>query len=487
MPIDRRVLEVAPSQAGRLQLANDLEQTHAFASAGRALATPSPPSRSTVPIGLYPVPVISGIVPSLGEGAKRGLTIQGLPSVSAADAVLSNVLIPPSRQEFDVGASQQLFSLVSPTNEQDAGVRDQLLGGDPAPAARSRDPVVAALGRLALGSPSAAVAGIAAACDAGVPDSWAASVLTWCDGASGQDELVGVGDTQTGGTGAGGGAPPTAAQLDDRISFDLENLWRWAGRFDRAGAVTSAWEQREPDSFLALDQSGEVAYLTGHHLRAARSFAAAAGLAPSVPAGEAERLKEGVADGAAGSLTRARDIFASVGATAAVPFSLNPRYLAAYQTADLWIRDGRYSSAAGEYQAARTMVTKANVGAPSVEVPAALDTNEGLAEVQAGRPAAGLPLLEHALVTDPGNAVSSRTSPMPRGDLEGRPWPWPTTAARWHPTRPTIRRPTIWVCSWPIRVTPPPPPWPRCGLQSVRDPTTRSPASIWAWSWTARE
>jgi cellulose synthase operon protein C len=51
------------------------------------------------------------------------------------------------------------------------------------------------------------------------------------------------------------------------------------------------------------------------------------------------------------------------------------------------------------------MVTKANIGSLSVVVPAALDTNEGLAEVQAGRPAAGLPLLERALGTDPGNAI----------------------------------------------------------------------------------
>jgi len=173
VPIDRRVLAVAPSPAARLQLASDLEQTHAFASAGRTLATPAPPSRSTVPVGLYPVPMFSGIVPSLGEGAKRGLTIQGLPAVSAADVVLSNVLIPPSRQEFDTGAAQQLFSLVSPTNEQSATVRDQLLGGDPAPAARFADPVVAALGRLALGAPDAAATGIAAACDTGGPDSWA--------------------------------------------------------------------------------------------------------------------------------------------------------------------------------------------------------------------------------------------------------------------------------------------------------------------------
>jgi hypothetical protein len=51
------------------------------------------------------------------------------------------------------------------------------------------------------------------------------------------------------------------------------------------------------------------------------------------------------------------------------------------------------------------MVTKANIGSLSVVVPAALDTNEGLAEVQAGRPAAGLPLLERALGTDPANAI----------------------------------------------------------------------------------
>ena len=151
VPIDRHVLEVAPSQAVRLQLASDLEQTHAFGGAGRALATTSSTGKSTLPIGLYPVPVDSGIVPSLGEGADRGLTIQGLPVVSAADVVLSNVLIPPSRQEFDAGAAQQLFSLVSPMNEPEASVRDQLLGGDPVPAARSTDPVVAALGQLALG------------------------------------------------------------------------------------------------------------------------------------------------------------------------------------------------------------------------------------------------------------------------------------------------------------------------------------------------
>ena len=404
VPIDRRVLGVIPGQAARLQLASDLEQTHAFADAGRVLATPDGSSPPTVPVGLYPAPVNSGTVPSLGNGAKRGLTIQGQPTVAAADFVVANVLIPPDRQEFDGGASQQLFSLVSSTNRTVADLRDQLLGGDPGPAGRSTDPVVAALGHLAQAAADRAVAGIAAACSSGAPDSWAPSVATWCDGVGGQDELVGAGPTGT--VASADATPPTTVQLDDRISFDLENLWRWAGRLDRADDVTSAWEHRDPGSFLAADQVGEVAYLSGHHRRAARSFARAVRLAPSTSAGQAERLKEGLADGAAGDLSGARRLFTSVGATGdAVPFSLDLRYLAAYQTADLWIRAGHYSAAAGAYQVARGLIPDPRVGTLAVVVPAALDTNEGLADVQAGHAGAGLVLLHHALATDPGSAT----------------------------------------------------------------------------------
>ena len=60
-----------------------------------------------------------------------------------------------------------------------------------------------------------------------------------------------------------------------------QNLWRFAGRLDKAGAAAGQWTGRSPGSSVAFDRAGEIAFLARHYRRAARLFAVSARLAQS--------------------------------------------------------------------------------------------------------------------------------------------------------------------------------------------------------------
>jgi tetratricopeptide (TPR) repeat protein len=424
VPLDRAVLAARPSPASGLQLADDLERTRHFSAAGRQLGHLPRPHVAGPVVSLYPLPQVPNpesaqTGPSLGAGTRAGLQIQTFPPTLAAEEVLAMVLIPPSREDQDPFTQANLFASASASNLGEMRTRDLLLGGSSVTATRSGSPLMAALGQLAAGHVARSTKDLAARCNAGPPSFseflTSPSLVTtssfqipgWCDGMALQDDTVGV-DTGFPPSNYGSTAhPPTASQVADRLAFDLENLWRWAGRDDRAAAVTRAWAARSPRSFLAADQSGEVAYLSGYDQQAVRWFRRAAARAPSMAASEAEQLKLAQSLEAAGHEVPALRLFGQAAATAhetpTAAFALE--YIAAFETGGVRLHQHRYASAVASYEAARRLHNPDVLTPSSVVVPAAIDTDEGLADVQAGRPRAGFTLLRRVLATDPGNAV----------------------------------------------------------------------------------
>lgn len=406
VPVDRLALTGRPDQANGIQLADDLERTDRFGQAGALLGHLPPPARAGPRASLFPAPVPRGSGPSLGAGTRVGLTVQAEPITSPAEEVQADVLIPPYRADLDPFGQFELTDLADSANASEARVRDLLLSGDPRPATRSGSPLMTAIGQLAEGHALAGVAGLAVACRTSAAEPAGSSVGPWCDGVSAEADTVGV-DLQLADTWYGTGSPPTVSQLDTRVAFDLENLWRWAGQYGRAAAVTTAWLARSPHNFLAVDQGGEVAYLLGQNRAAQRLFERAVALAPSAAVAEAEHLKVGETEAAGGNGSGALRTFSAVARTAstAPDAALNLRYLADFETAGLQLRDHDAVAAVHDYQSDRSMTGNNPDDVLPVEVPAALDTNQGLAEVQAGRPRAGLPDLQAALHTDPDNPV----------------------------------------------------------------------------------
>jgi len=405
--LDRTALAERPDQANGLQLADDLELTHQFGQAGDLLGY-LPAAAATVPrSSLFPEPAPGVLGPSLGAGSTVGLTVQAQPIVSPAEVVLSEVLVPPFRMDQDPSTGDLLSAPADAGDIDTARPRDLLVAGDPTPAVRSDSPLLVAVGELAEGDLGAAVAGLMDMCAAALGSSAPTSDGPWCAGVPQQNEAVGV-DLQLSDLWySSGTVVPTASELSDRIAFDLENFYRWAGQYGRAAAVTAAWTERAPDSFLAADQRGEVAYLRGHDGAAANWFSRALALAPGSAAAEAERLKIGEAEAAEGDMAGGLRTFADVAHTAgsAPDAAANLEYVAAFDAAGVRLQAHDAGAATVEYQTARTVADNSSTGDLLVEVPTALDTNEGLADVQAGHPGSGLPYLRDALRADPGNPV----------------------------------------------------------------------------------
>ena len=445
VPLEREVLARAPGADAAMALVGDLEATHRYAEAAAVLARVPPPRPVLPSAALLAEPRGDTVVPSLEGDRAVGLTVGNMPSVSPAETVIEVLLIPPSRQEDDPSAS--------PGSIPARRAMDLLLAREPAAAARSSDPYVAALARLEEGDATGAQHATTAMCASG-----GEVVRIWCAGAPDVPGMLGlflvppVLEPPL----TGSRPPPSAQQLADRLTFDLENDWRAADRLDRAAAVTTAWVGREPSSFVALDQAGEVAYLRGEGTAAAALFHRAAGRAPTAAARQADVVKTAEAEaragdpvGALGELgtleagirARAADLAAGQKAVAsyqqAVRSGASPAALAtmvrtyeqsgadqrfqaarasesvdaplAYavseQEAEIEVRVGNYARAVRYYDAARALAAMGIASVTNLYVPAAVDTNEGLADVQSGRHATGVVLLRRALATDPLNPL----------------------------------------------------------------------------------
>ncbi len=218
----------------------------------------------------------------------------------------------------------------------------------------------------------------------------------------------------------GAGAAP-------RLQDDLQNLWRFAGRWQRASAQTAAWMRAAPRDRLAYDQAGEVAFLRGRFTLAARLFGRSAQLTREQTAGwspaEAQELvKQGTALKRAGRLTEALAALAAGDVVASRSLAAHPSddlrgpkqsllYHARAQTADVLLRRHRYADAIIAYDGAREFppaaATDDGRGGGRIEV---LDNNEAITEIYAGHAERGLRLAQRALTHDRMNPIFLQTA-----------------------------------------------------------------------------
>src|SRR6266540_950856 len=183
-----------------------------------------------------------------------------------------------------------------------------------------------------------------------------------------------------------------------------QNLWRFAGNLQRAAVVVEEWRGLEPQSGLALDRAGEIAFLNRNFHDAATLFARAAIAGASVPRPKARQLlvanrwlKEGAALKLAGDRPNARRELLSATRLAAVLtegdytgqaqgfFSQYPIDLAAQsatdslhrhalqvsynaraQAGDVELRAHNYPAAAAWYDAALALVPEIGPANPEV-------------------------------------------------------------------------------------------------------------------------
>ncbi len=237
------------------------------------------------------------------------------------------------------------------------------------------------------------------------------------------------------------GARPRAALYDVR-----QNLWRFAGRWRAAAKVTAEWVRAAPLDPRAADQAGEVAFLAGDHLRAARLFARSAALSREQTAGwsvaEAHDLvKQGAALRRAGRHAQALAVLGAAADVAARAFASGadtapePRfgdaddvrgtlYHAHMQTADVLLRLHRFADAAEEYVAARRHAT---VAGQELQLPEVLDNNEAVEEIYRGNPDAGRRLARRGVAVDPMNPLFLQTEGFALAHLNE-----PARAAWWY-------------------------------------------------------
>ncbi len=241
--------------------------------------------------------------------------------------------------------------------------------------------------------------------------------------------------------------------------YDLrQNLWRFAGRWEDAATVTASWMRAAPLSPRAADQAGEVAFLAGQNVAAARLFARSARLTREQIAGlsgeEAQDLlKQGAALKRAGRNEQALDVLeaaADVAARALAVLTATARhgqdsdttdesdrddgevdvargalYHAHLQAADVLLRENRFADAAEHYRAARPHSIDED-GDP-LQLSEVLDNNEAVGEIYRGDPDAGRRLALQAVAVDPMNPLFLQTEGFALAHLRQ-----PKRAAWWY-------------------------------------------------------
>ena len=246
----------------------------------------------------------------------------------------------------------------------------------------------------------------------------------------------------------GGRARPGAALYELR-----QNLWRFASstregsarrgatRWDEARRLTARWMKAAPSDARAFDQAGEVAFLSGRRVTAARLFATSARLTRERAVGwsvaearaltkqgaalkladrraEALDALEAAADVAARALASGRHEQAQTSSAEPLLDAVNladeriteardALYHAHAQAADVLLRGHRFADAVAHYEAARRHATDADAGEDArSEV---LDNNQALAEIYRGNPKAAVALARDAVSHDPLNPLFLQT------------------------------------------------------------------------------
>src|SRR5581483_8742171 len=250
-----------------------------------------------------------------------------------------------------------------------------------------------------------------------------------------------------------GARDPALASVDDM----RQNLWRFAGRFDRALRATVDWARANPGDPLALDRRGEIEFLRSNYRAAASDFAAAAALASKIrlprSSDPAERssdlqrrarlalivaqaqLKEGAALELDGRFPQARAALAGAdrissrfttfddpcGAPDSVSLpALAVSYHARAQAGETALRMRRYLDAEQLYSLARqrervllrVFDTHACASPEATGWPLrpdVLENNEALAQMKLGRFAEAIAAAKRAVAFDPANPIFVQT------------------------------------------------------------------------------
>ena len=234
-------------------------------------------------------------------------------------------------------------------------------------------------------------------------------------------------------------------QPGDALREAQQNLWRFAGDYERAGRVVAAWLRDGAnnaevwDRAEAMDRAGEIAFLEGRHADAARWFGrealAARGARGVWSATEARaQLKRGTAltrlgrrDEALAELEQAEQTASRAGAFARgdddyAAESENEflAYHALAQAGDAALLAERYDVASELYASAADQSRFMPVLPIDVEPLARLEVlfnNWALADAMAGRPRTALAAARRAVATDPANPLFRDTEGLALQEL----------------------------------------------------------------------
>ncbi len=188
-----------------------------------------------------------------------------------------------------------------------------------------------------------------------------------------------------------------------------QNLWRFAGRYDRAAAVAAEHAARFPTSVRAFERAGEIDYLRGRYDDAARDFGKAARLARARSATWSDSeagnlLKRGVVLRFAGRYEDAVQTLLAADEVASRARSPQTAYLARAQAGDTYLRLRRYGDADEQYDAAREAAEQdGGTVAPAVE------NNQAVARLRLGHAAAAVEPARAAVRSDPRNPLFLET------------------------------------------------------------------------------
>lgn len=198
-----------------------------------------------------------------------------------------------------------------------------------------------------------------------------------------------------------------------------QNMWRFAGRHERARVAAQEWLRRLPRDAAAADRLGEIAFLSEDYRVAARWFAMSLRLTRSTRRGWTSQeafalLKQGTAlrlagraDAAVASLERADEVAsraeAQHGEDRAPVFA---SYHARVQAGDAHLRARRYAAAAEAYDAAREREPQMRgFDERALSRPEALHNNQAIAEAKIGDRDAAVAAARMAVGADPGSPV----------------------------------------------------------------------------------
>ncbi len=204
-----------------------------------------------------------------------------------------------------------------------------------------------------------------------------------------------------------------------------QNLWRMAGNLARARDVTAEWMELQPDSALARDRAGEIAFLRGDEARAEAAFASAAGRwseRAALPKAQT-LLKQATMQGRAGRLAEARATFAQAHQLAESTFAalvdeqdvdLADLALVAVhsqaQLGDLALHARDYPAAAAAYQLSQRWYARALKDANLIlPTRGAVENNIALAQIQQGQGAEAMASARKALLADPRSPIYLQT------------------------------------------------------------------------------